>query len=279
MQPAIVGLGRFVGLPTETTYGLKKQKGLTVRLLNRSKSDTRERHDRLQIHATLAEETQSLKDRLIETLDLSIRLRRLKSKGADVEEATEALCAAGGKVSADDLAGDRLEGRFENMKFFSKNAIADDTTTCGILTFGYLHPKNLKIRVLFVDMESKGANSDDWINYRVTTTFEVDEGEKAGLRGKSTVKAHAHLSEDPSLANRQYISFEGVEIRAADPQQQEAWLRTFKEANPEMDSSGVLDVKFPEPADGWRDVIYVDDDFHISIGNRGGTSFLRKLPS
>lgn len=63
---------------------------------------------------------------------------------------------------------------------------------------------------------------------------QVAEGEHLGLQGKSTVKGRATLSEDPSHANRQHISFQGVAIRPADPHQLDSWLGAFQQANPTM---------------------------------------------
>jgi hypothetical protein len=63
---------------------------------------------------------------------------------------------------------------------------------------------------------------------------QVTEGEHAGLRGKSTVRGHAEMSKEPGQVNRQYITFEGVEIRPAEPQLRQAWLAAFQEANPGM---------------------------------------------
>lgn len=39
---------------------------------------------------------------------------------------------------------------------------------------------------------------------------------------------------------------------------------------------GTIDIEFPQPVKGWRDFAHIDDQLHISVGNRNSVVIVRR---
>ncbi|GMH43189.1 hypothetical protein BSKO_11111 [Bryopsis sp. KO-2023] len=148
------------------------------------------------------------------------------------------------------------------------------TVTLARLSFNTWQPNEMKVK-LTGGLQIKG----DWDGvpnmYRVDTTFVTPDG----IEGVSATVGE--FSRNEKIDNRIDIAFTRLELRPPAGITEEGlakWKETFQEANPTMDEGGSVVVEIP-PAKGHLDILYMDNDIHITRGNLGTVAMVERIKS
>eukprot|EP00897_Mesotaenium_endlicherianum_P010030 jgi/Mesen1/9055/ME000057S08471 len=139
----------------------------------------------------------------------------------------------------------------------------------GRTTFNAFAPADLTIRFQEV-YNGVGLKSAD--EYTFVITFQLAQEGLPPLEGLIINGARSSVES----SNRRAVEFLSSTLVPRYPERDlDAWLRVFKESNPDMDERGVARKELG--AKGWFDTTYLDADIRISVGNFGTTVVVQRL--
>jgi hypothetical protein len=163
-----------------------------------------------------------------------------------------------------EITADGIRGKFRQALSSTNFIDAEGNLSLGVLTFNQFQPKDLKLRLLGVEL-LQGVESPD--QYSTEATFEILDGDLAGVKGVQKTLGRYEVTGEKQ--GRQDVYFTGVALFPKDSQDREKWVTAMKEHNPTMDEEGRATVEFPgQAAHGFRDFRILDDDLALSVGNR-----------
>lgn len=208
--------------------------------------------------------------------DVMAALKTLGSKGRvaleEVQQEVDVISSAGKGV----LLPSSWDGKFVVRSTTDLRQIeASGETTLGRMSFNMWHPNELQIqigKVLLYKGEEDGVPN----RYRIDTFFRTSNG----MEGISVAVGVYNVNQDnPSRVG---ISFQSVELKPV-PGMDDAglaeWLATFKEANPDMDETGTLVVELPKMAEGYQGIVYMDQNVHVTLGNKDTVMMVERTDS
>lgn len=165
-----------------------------------------------------------------------------------------------------------LSGAWAQALTTLDDARVGSVTTLGRLSFGTLHPLELEVRVEeVVQLLGPHLSDDGRANaYDTCIAFSV-VGEDPPLRGR--VIAKAAFAPSAADRNRLDVTFLGTTLAPVDRREVTAgdrWVEVFLAANPGLDRhTGDFQAPLTGQPEGHVDVIYLDERFRVTRGNRG----------